>query len=175
MSIDITDSPGALLRDARSRAGLTQEQLARRAGLTQSVISAYESDARQPSLPTLRRLVAATGFELAVHVRDSRPQRKRLTGPLGLRILRHRHRLKTLARQRGATNVRVFGSVARGTEAPDSDIDLLVDLEPTTGLLGIARLERDLAQLLGAPVDVVPAKGLKASVAHEAMSEAIPL
>ncbi|HSV37760.1 MAG TPA: helix-turn-helix transcriptional regulator, partial [Nocardioidaceae bacterium] len=59
-------SSGTLLRDARTRAGLTQSELAQRAGTTQSVISAYESDRRQPALTTLEGLVAATGLELEV-------------------------------------------------------------------------------------------------------------
>ncbi len=52
---------GQLLRRARERAGLTQTELAARAGTTQSVISAYESNSRQPALATLANLVAATG------------------------------------------------------------------------------------------------------------------
>jgi transcriptional regulator with XRE-family HTH domain len=53
-----------LLRDARYCAGLSQVEIGRRVGVTQSVVSAYESGARQPSVPTLARLVAATGLEL---------------------------------------------------------------------------------------------------------------
>ena len=50
-------SAGALLRTARSRAGLSQAELAARAGVTQSVISVYESGHRQPALSTLAALV----------------------------------------------------------------------------------------------------------------------
>jgi transcriptional regulator with XRE-family HTH domain len=53
----LMDTAAALLRDARLRAGLSQAELGRRAGVTQSVVSAYESGARQPSVPTLARLV----------------------------------------------------------------------------------------------------------------------
>jgi transcriptional regulator with XRE-family HTH domain len=60
---------GALLRQARKRASLSQVDLAARAGVTQSVISAYESGQRQPSLPALARLVDAAGFELALGLR----------------------------------------------------------------------------------------------------------
>ena len=55
---------GTLLRQARKRAGLSQVGLATRAAVAQSVISAYESGQRQPSLPALTRLVDAAGFEL---------------------------------------------------------------------------------------------------------------
>lgn len=62
-----------LLRAARQRAGLTQGQVADRAGLQQSVISTYESGRRQPSVPMLQRLLRATGFDLDLVLRPSRP------------------------------------------------------------------------------------------------------
>ena len=65
--------------------------------------------------------------------------------------------------------------MARGDETPDSDVDLLVDLAPGTGLLGLAALERDLAEILEAKVDVVPASDLKPSIAREVFDEAVPL
>jgi uncharacterized protein len=60
----------------------------------------------------------------------------------------------------GASNVRVFGSVARGTATPASDIDLLVDFEAGRTLLDQVRLRREIQQLLNHPVDVVSAGGL---------------
>jgi transcriptional regulator with XRE-family HTH domain len=66
---DEMPSPGAaLLRLARMRAGLTQAELAARAGVARSMVSAYESDHRQATLPTLMRLLAAAGFELRMHL-----------------------------------------------------------------------------------------------------------
>jgi predicted nucleotidyltransferase/DNA-binding XRE family transcriptional regulator len=173
--IDTSAAPGALLRDARRLAGLTQVELGRRAGVTQSVISAYESGARQPSLPTLARLVAATGWELALDVRKPAPAWSRLTGPLGRRVVQHRRALSRATAAHGASNLRVFGSVARGEDNEDSDVDLLVDLAPGSGLLGLAALERDLSQILQAKVDVVPASDLKLEVAREALIHAVPL
>ncbi|HLG66504.1 MAG TPA: nucleotidyltransferase family protein [Acidimicrobiales bacterium] len=72
-------------------------------------------------------------------------------------------------------NVRVFGSVARGEDRCDSDVDLLVDLAPGTGLVTLGTLERELGEVLGPPVDVVPADSLRAGVRAEAEREAIPL
>ena len=66
-----------------------------------------------------------------------------------------------LAEQRGARNVRVFGSVARGQARPDSDIDFLVDLEPGRSLLDLSGLLMDLQRLLGLEVDVVTEAGLR--------------
>ena len=61
----------------------------------------------------------------------------------------HREEILAIARQHGASNVRVFGSVARGESGPDSDIDILVDLEPGRSLLDHAQLQIDLEALLG--------------------------
>ena len=65
--------PGALVRTVRRRRGLTQAELARRARTSQPVISAYEGGHRDPSIGTLRRLVAAAGEELRVSARPARP------------------------------------------------------------------------------------------------------
>ncbi|MGI8626567.1 MAG: nucleotidyltransferase family protein [Geodermatophilaceae bacterium] len=65
------------------------------------------------------------------------------------------------AGRHGAHNLRIFGSVARGEDRADSDIDLLVDLDEGVGLVKLAGLERELSELLGRRVDVVPAEGLK--------------
>jgi len=166
---------GSLLRDARLRAGLTQVDLAGQAGVTQSVISAYESGSRQPSLPTLQRLVAATGSRLTVELRGPLPVSHILTGPLGKTVVRHRTQIKRIAASHGASNIQVFGSVARAQDTEQSDVDLLVDLGPKTGLLGLSRLERDLSALLGAKVDIVPRKDLKADVAREVLIDAVAL
>ena len=59
-----SEAAGALIADARSRAGLTQAELAARAHTVQSAIAAYEAGRRQPTLPTLYRILAAAGFDL---------------------------------------------------------------------------------------------------------------
>jgi transcriptional regulator with XRE-family HTH domain len=56
---------GALIREARLGAGLTQAQLARRGGTSQATLSAYETDSRAPSATTLARILAAAGRRLA--------------------------------------------------------------------------------------------------------------
>lgn len=152
---------------------MTQAQLAQRAGVTQSVVSDYERDRRSPALETLHRLVAATGYELEIGISDRAP-----TGPEGVLSQRlHALRDEVVARAaaRGATNVRVFGSVARGEERATSDVDLLVDLAPGTGLLQLLTLREELADLLGAPVDVVPADSLKPRMAEAVLVDVRPL
>jgi predicted nucleotidyltransferase len=87
----------------------------------------------------------------------------------------HRSEVIRLAHARGARNVRVFGSVARGQDQPDSDIDLLVDFPSGTSLLTVIGLEQDLRELLGVPVDVGPADALRADVRDRVLTEARPL
>jgi len=75
----------------------------------------------------------------------------------------------------GADNVRVFGSVARGEDSTQSDIDLLVDLRTDATLLELAGLREDLAGLLGSRVDVATPGMLKPAVRKRALAEAVPL
>ncbi len=164
---------GVLLREARRRAGLSQAELASRAGVAQSVISVYESGRRQPALPTLAALVEATGFDLDLRLR--RRGLGRLTGPVGLRLRRHRAELLRAAGAQGVRVHGVFGSVARGEDRPDSDIDLLVDLPRGVGLLGVARIRHELEQIVRAPVELIPAADLKALVRTEALADLVPL
>jgi transcriptional regulator with XRE-family HTH domain len=64
-----TPTPSAgLLQLARLKSGLSQGQLAERAGVPATMISAYERDKRQPTMPTLLRLLRATGFDLQMHL-----------------------------------------------------------------------------------------------------------
>jgi predicted nucleotidyltransferase len=75
----------------------------------------------------------------------------------------------------GARNVRVFGSVARGEADEQSDIDLLVEFEPSRSLLDHAGLWIELQELLGVKVDVVSERGLKPRIRERVLQEAILL
>ncbi|MGH3548571.1 MAG: helix-turn-helix domain-containing protein [Pseudonocardiaceae bacterium] len=165
-----------MIREARRRARLSQTDLARRAGVAQSVISAYESDRREPGLRTLTKLIEATGHQLALELIPAPRTRFGLPDTrLGRRLRRHRRALIEIAARRGARNVRVFGSVARGEDTDNSDIDLLVDLDTGVGIVSLAGLTRELAELLDVDVDVVPAATLKPAVRDEVLGEAITL
>jgi uncharacterized protein len=170
-----TETAGALLRQARVGAGLSQAELAARAGVTQSVISAYETDHRQPALGTLAALIEAAGYELVIDVRRQPRRLSRLSGPVGQRVRRRRRDLIAAAAAHGVTNLRVFGSVARGTDRPDSDLDLLADLPPDMGLLGLGRVQADLEAIIGSKVDLVPASDLKPGVRTRATRDLVPL
>jgi predicted nucleotidyltransferase/DNA-binding XRE family transcriptional regulator len=166
-----------LLLDARRQAGLSQAELARRAGISQPVVSAYERGRREPSLATARRLVEATGHELRLEVVGPvGPGPRPLPDtPMGRRLARCRSQIVAAAERGGARNVRVFGSVARGVDTPTSDVDLLVDLDADVGMVRLVALEQELGRLLRREVDVVPARNLKPGVADTALVEAIPL
>lgn len=85
-----------------------------------------------------------------------------------------RDQILQLAAAQGVTNVRVFGSVARGEAAPDSDIDFLVDgLE--NAAWGGGRLLMELQALLGRQVDLVSERDLHPLMRAEVLKEAIPL
>lgn len=173
-SVDL--GSGAIIREARRRARLSQTDLARRAGVAQSVISAYETERREPGLRTLLRLVEATGQRLALDLTPARRDRLGLPDTrLGRRLRRHRRAVIDTAARRGARDVRVFGSVARGEDSDTSDIDLLVDLEGRVGLVTLAGLARELSELLGVDVDVVPARSLKPEIRQRVSAEAITL
>lgn len=87
-----------------------------------------------------------------------------------------REKIKAIAAQHGAFNVRVYGSVARGQADQNSDLDLLVDydLDKISPWFPV-RLIRDLENLLGIEVDVVTPEGLKARIRNEVLQEALTL
>ena len=144
--------------------------------MAQSVISAYESGRREPSVPMLARLIAATGHELVLDVLPLTETARGLPDtPLGRRLRHRRQVINEVAASRRAHNVRVFGSVARGEDTEASDVDLLVDLDEGVGLLELIGLERELSDLLGVDVDVVPADTLKPRMRDRVLREAVTL
>ena len=80
-----------------------------------------------------------------------------------------------IAARHGASNVRVFGSVARGEADEESDIDFLVDLAPDRSLLDLGGLWWDLNDLLGGKADVVTEQGLRDHIRERVLEEAMPL
>ena len=93
-----------------------------------------------------------------------------------------RERLETLrpavlevAQRYGASNLRVFGSVALNQEHEDSDLDLLVDLPPSQSLLALVGIAQELEQLLGCPVDVAEPDSLHPLIRSEVLQQAVGL
>ena len=160
-----------LIKESRTAAGLTQADLARRAGTSQPTIAAYEAGDKIPRVATLERLLEATGASLTV----SRHGDGRGKGRLRRLLFEHRQEILELAASHHAANVRVFGSVARGEETGSSDVDLVVDMQAGRSLLDQVRLRRALSELLGLDVDLVTSGGLLERDRSTILEEAIPI
>jgi predicted nucleotidyltransferase len=89
-------------------------------------------------------------------------------------IAQNRDAILALAAKHGATNVRVFGSVARGDDDETSDIDVLVNMEPGRSLLDMGGLLMDLRDLLGCTVDVISEhKDMRPHFREEVLRDAV--
>ncbi|HBX81213.1 MAG: helix-turn-helix domain-containing protein [Propionibacteriaceae bacterium] len=144
------------VRLRRRAAGFTQRELAHQAGVKQPLIAAIERGVRQPS-DTVR-----AALDEALQLRPSE-----LLSVVRADVL-------DAAARVGATDVRVFGSVALGTDEPGSDLDLLVAFPPDADIVTLLGLEEHLTDLLTVPVDVVSA-GSSGPVLARALAEAVPL
>lgn len=87
----------------------------------------------------------------------------------------HRTELLALARRRGVTGIRVFGSMTRGDSSADSDVDLLVTLAPGTSALALGGLLLDAQELLDRRVDVVTEASLHPALRERVLAGAVPL
>ncbi len=121
-----------------------------------------------------------TQAQIATLIGRSQPEVSRLLrfhgrGPLALRLRQHAREVRELIDQAGGSNVRVFGSVATGTEQTESDIDLLFDMGTPMSLMELGALERRLSELLGADVDLIPATTLRPDLRELALAEAVTL
>lgn len=83
-----------------------------------------------------------------------------------------REALLQLAAARGASGLRVFGSVARGLDREDSDLDLLVDMPIGSSLLALVALQQDLQDALGARVDLCTERELHPMLRERVLAEA---
>jgi predicted nucleotidyltransferase len=86
-----------------------------------------------------------------------------------------REEILTIAQRHGASNVRVFGSVARGEADAGSDIDLLVDLDPGRSLFDLGALLVELNESIGTKIDVVTESGIRERLRDHVIREAVAL
>lgn len=86
-----------------------------------------------------------------------------------------RYDIQRIASRHGVYNIRVFGSVARGEAGPESDIDLLINVGPTTSSWFPAGLILDLEELLGRRVEVITEEALHPNLRERVLREAVPL
>lgn len=136
-------TPAQTILHARQQAHLTQAELALRAGLRQPNIAAYETGTRTPSPRMLQRILAAA---------VPRPS---------VLLARRRDDILRLAAAHRARDMRVVGSVARGEDTFDSDVDLVVRFDDGADVFDQAGLVLDLEALLGRHVDVLSERALK--------------
>jgi excisionase family DNA binding protein len=124
------------------------------------------------------------GFRVGTHRRIRREDldafvraRRGTAPPITLDEVRaRRRRILAAAKRRGFTDVLVFGSVARGTARPGSDVDLIVIPTRKVGLFGLAGLSLDLEEILGRPVDVLTRKTVEMNPhMADALADAVPL
>jgi len=156
----------------------TIEQL-RRAGRTANDLHG-RSRATLTSAVRAGAVAGLTQRQIAEAVGRSQPEVSRLlrfqgSTSLGRTLSRYRTRVLDLLASHEVSNVRVFGSIARATDGPSSNIDLLVDLPESISLFSVARLETELTELLGSSVDLVSARGLEPHLAERVLAEAVRL
>lgn len=168
------------LRNARAEADLSQTRLAAIAGTSQPALARYESGATIPTLPTLERLLSACGRQLQIAAPPLTEGARAISvrgqlGPFADLLRQQRSAILETARKRGVSKVRVFGSVVRGEDTTDSDLDLLVELKRGKTLLDLAGFRREVADLLDHPVDVATPDMLKDRLRDEVLEEALPL
>ena len=145
------------IRALRERAGMSQRDLARATGIAQPNLAAYEAGRRPTTDKILERVRIATS--------------RRPSTVLAAR----RGDLLALLEREGIVDVRVFGSVARGTDHAESDLDLLVESPRGTSLLDVVRLEREVSELLGIPVDLVSIGALEGRFGERVRREMVPV
>ena len=106
---------------------------------------------------------------------DSIASRQELAKAIDELLQAKREDILRTADKYGASNVRIFGSIVRGEADGESDIDLLVDMEPGRTLFDVSELLVELQDLLGREVDVVTEKGLNDRIRERVLNEAMPL
>ncbi|WP_061173255.1 nucleotidyltransferase family protein [Caballeronia pedi] len=87
----------------------------------------------------------------------------------------HRDEIRRIIEAHRAKNARIFGSVARGEDTEESDLDLLIDPTPRTSLLDIGAIRQELRELLGVKVDVLTPRALPDRTRDEIIASAIPV
>lgn len=137
-----------LLREARTRARLSQTELARRSGTSQAAVARYESGQVSPAASTLERLLHVCGYRLGL--RPAEP------GRLLIDVITSFHpEILERAAVHGATNLQVVGSAARGErDTGSTPIELVADIDAEHGTGTLGDLAEDLTVIMGRRVTV---------------------
>ncbi|MHB1711811.1 MAG: helix-turn-helix domain-containing protein [Acidimicrobiales bacterium] len=147
---------GERIQAARIAAGLSQAELARRAGTSQPAVNRYEQGRTVPTVRTMERIVGACQERM-------RPSEL---------LANNRERVWRLAVAHGAQRVLVFGSVARGEDDAESDLDLIVEIPPDRlRLLDLIELGHEISDVLGVEVDIGTPEMLKRSIRNQVLND----
>ena len=149
---------GTRIRQARLEAGLTQAELAERAGISRSNVAAYEVDKRPLSDDMVERVLSAARRRYPSEILAARADEV-----IGI-VEKHR-----------GSNVHVFGSCARGDDTLTSDVDLLFEAGPDTGLAVLGAIQAEVEGLLEVEVDLVTFGSLRGASGDHIRAEAVPL
>lgn len=88
---------------------------------------------------------------------------------------RNKDKILKIASENGLSNIRIFGSTARGEDHSDSDIDLLVQIEDGRTLFDLIRFKQKVEELVGRKIDVVSDQGINEMIKETIMNEVIQL
>ena len=140
------------------------------------------AEARAELVAAVRRAAAdgMTQAQIAAEIGRSQPEVSRLLrfhggSDLARRLRSSAPELRRRLREEGGVDLRVFGSLAAGDDRPGSDVDLLFAMRRPIGLMALARLEREFAELVGADVDLVPESSLRPDVRDRILAESVRL
>ena len=140
------------------------------------------AQARAELVRAVRRAASQgmTQAQIAKQIRRTQPEVSRLlrfhgTSPLGRRLRSEAANIRRIVAEAGGSRVRVFGSVATGKDAPDSDVDLLFTMGKPLSLMELGRLEQRLEDLIGAHVDLVPDTAMRPDLRERVLGEAVAL
>lgn len=147
---------------------MSARDLAAKSGVSTSTVTRIERGEINPTVTMLERLLDASGNELVVTVHP-RPDRPTLAA-----LHERRDELLDIIASFGGSNVRVFGSVARGDSGRASDVDLLIDVPAGTGLITIEQIADALDAVVPWRVDVMTSGAARRRMAH-VLDEAVPL
>ena len=160
MQTDSNNLTPADCRAARARLGLTQAELARRAGISRATLVNFEKGRGEPLRASLQALQSAL---------SERPQhRSRLA-----HVLRTLQKARPELEKQGVRHLAVFGSVARMEDGPDSDLDVVVDLDPACkfDLFDLAGIAGTVERLVEMHIDLLERRSLKPRLRAEVDKE----
>jgi predicted nucleotidyltransferase len=173
-----------MCRAGRALLGLSQAALAARAGVARLTVAEFERAARKPitaNLAAIRSVLAEAGVDLlpgGAVLHDASPDRSAASAEPDRRLATIMRALQANAetlRGLGVWHLSIFGSTARGTARPDSDVDLLIELdaERKIDLLDYAGIVGEIQGLIAHPVDVARRDKLKPDLVAEALRDEI--